>query len=89
MTAVIKNLAGGAIVVKRLEQRKICRVFQVPGASFLPVLEGLPSSIRVQAITDRHEASAAFAGEAYGEISGRPAVSGDSSAGGRESGACP
>ena len=47
--------------------------FTVPGESFLPVLDALHAAgIRVVAM--RHEGGAAFAAEAYGQLTGRPAA---------------
>jgi acetolactate synthase-1/2/3 large subunit len=67
-------LTGGTAVVRWLEARGIDHVFQVPGESFLPILEGLRTSSVIRTVTHRHESGAAFAAESYGKMTGRPAV---------------
>jgi acetolactate synthase-1/2/3 large subunit len=67
-------LTGGAAVVRWLEARGIDHVFQVPGESFLPILEGLRTSSVIRTVTHRHESGASFAAESYGKMTGRPAV---------------
>jgi acetolactate synthase-1/2/3 large subunit len=57
-----------------MERRGITHFFNVPGESFLPVLDALRDSGVVRTITSRHEAGAAFAAEAYGKLMQRPAV---------------
>ncbi|MHB8892701.1 MAG: thiamine pyrophosphate-binding protein, partial [Candidatus Limnocylindrales bacterium] len=46
--------------------------FTVPGESFLPVLDALEAA-GVRIVATRHEGAAAFAAEAYGQLTGRPA----------------
>ena len=72
--AAVADLTGGAAIVKWLERRQVTQVFQVPGESFLPILDGLRTSAEVHTVTNRHEAASAFAAEAYGKVTGRPAV---------------
>ena len=47
--------------------------FTVPGESFLPVLDALEAA-GVRIVATRHEGAAAFAAEAYGQLTGRPAA---------------
>ncbi|HEY5435791.1 MAG TPA: thiamine pyrophosphate-binding protein, partial [Candidatus Limnocylindrales bacterium] len=47
--------------------------FTVPGESFLPVLDALEGA-GIRIVATRHEGAAAFAAEAYGQLTGRPAV---------------
>lgn len=61
------------LIVHSLENQGVDIVFQVPGESFLPLLDSLSES-KVRTITCRHEAGAANMAEAYGKITGRPGV---------------
>ena len=47
--------------------------FTVPGESFLPVLDALQAA-GIRIVATRHEGGAAFAAEAYGQLTGRPAA---------------
>jgi acetolactate synthase-1/2/3 large subunit len=47
--------------------------FTVPGESFLPVLDALAAA-GIRIVATRHEGAAAFAAEAHGQLTGRPAV---------------
>ena len=47
--------------------------FTVPGESFLPVLDALQAA-GIRVVATRHEGGAAFAAEAYGQLTGRPAA---------------
>ena len=47
--------------------------FTVPGESFLPVLDAM-AAVGIRIVATRHEGAAAFAAEAYGQLTGRPAV---------------
>src|ERR1700677_882774 len=65
---------GGALVVEWMRSRGLDTFFHVPGESFLPVLDALLDVPSIRVITARHEAGAAFAAEAFGKLTGRPAV---------------
>ena len=66
---------GGEAVVRTLVAQGLDTVFTVPGESFLYVLEALRHRRdRIRLITTRHESGAAFAAEAYGKLTGRPAA---------------
>ena len=47
--------------------------FTVPGESFLAVLDALQAA-GIRVVATRHEGGAAFAAEAYGQLTGRPAA---------------
>lgn len=64
---------GGRILVDNLVAQGVDIIFQVPGESFLPVLDAL-SDAPVRTITCRHESGAANMAEAYGKLTGRPGV---------------
>jgi acetolactate synthase I/II/III large subunit len=66
---------GGRALVDALLALGVDTGFTVPGESFLTVLEALRQkrdSFRL--LSTRHESGAAFAAEAYGRLSGRPAA---------------
>jgi acetolactate synthase-1/2/3 large subunit len=66
--------SGGHRLARWLSDRGISHFFDVPGESFLPVLDGLLDARDILVATTRHESSAAFAAEAYAKATGRPAV---------------
>lgn len=66
---------GGDAVVETLIAHGVDTAFTVSGESFLPVLEAMRrhrNAIRL--VTTRHEGGAAFAAEAFGKLSDRPAA---------------
>ena len=65
---------GGKILADQLEVMGVDTVFTVPGESFLALLDGLYDSNRIRTIICRQEGGAAMMAEAYGKITGRPAV---------------
>jgi len=68
-------MTGGIAAVEALVEAGIDVAFTVSGESFLEVLEGLrrrQNAIRL--VTCRHEGGAAFAAEAFGKLTGRPAA---------------
>lgn len=69
---VVRN--SGMVVVDWMRSRGLDAFFHVPGESFLPILDALRDVTSIQVITARHEAGAAFAAEAFGKLTGRPAV---------------
>ncbi len=66
--------SGGQVVVDALRDRGIDTVFCVPGESFLPILDALYDAPEISVIACRHEHGAAMMTEAYGKLTGRPAV---------------
>ena len=75
MTTRRPSRTGGEIVVEALAAHGVDAVFQVPGESFLPILDALHDRANaIRTITARHEAAAANMAEAYGKLTGRPGV---------------
>ena len=75
MTARRPQRTGGEIVVEALTAHGIDAVFQLPGESFIPILDALHDrSNTIRTVTARHEAAAANMAEAYGKLTGRPGV---------------
>jgi acetolactate synthase-1/2/3 large subunit len=66
--------SGAHIVIDNLVAHGVDRIFQVPGESFLAVLDALHDRNDIRIITCRHEAGAANMAEATGKITGRPGV---------------
>ena len=66
---------GGQVLVDALQVHGVDTVFCVPGESYLAVLDALhDADDAISVITCRHENGAAFMGEAYGKLTGRPGV---------------
>jgi acetolactate synthase-1/2/3 large subunit len=66
---------GGESLVETLLEHGVDTVFTVPGESFLTVLEAMRRRQNaVRLVTSRQEGGAAFAAEAYGKLTGRPAA---------------
>jgi acetolactate synthase-1/2/3 large subunit len=64
--------SAGHAIVQALEAHSVDRVFQVPGESFLDVLDGLHDAA-IDVVVCRQE-GAAYAAEADGKLTGRPGV---------------
>jgi len=64
---------GGAIVVRSLVRWGLSHAFTVPGESFLGLLDALRDS-RIRVVATRHEGGASFMAEAFGSLTGKPAV---------------
>ena len=65
---------GGKILADQLAAQGTEAVFCVAGESFLPALDGLYDHSSIQTVTCRHESGAAIMAEAWGKMTGRPAV---------------
>ena len=66
---------GGDALVATLLAHGVDTAFCVPGESYLAVLEALRRERgRLRLITNRHEAGAAFAADAYGKLTGTPGI---------------
>jgi acetolactate synthase-1/2/3 large subunit len=65
---------GGHVLIDSLVGQGVTTIFQVPGESFLPVLDALHDSPDIQTITCRHESGAANMAEAWGKLTGRPGI---------------
>jgi acetolactate synthase-1/2/3 large subunit len=66
---------GGELVVASLLAQGVTHAFGVPGESYLAVLDALYDvRERLRFLVCRHEGGAAYMGEAYGKLTGRPGV---------------
>jgi acetolactate synthase I/II/III large subunit len=65
--------SAGHAIVRALEAHGVDRVFEVPGESFLDVLDGLYDA-GIQTVVCRQEGGATYAAEADGKLTGRPGV---------------
>ena len=66
---------GGRILVDNLLAQGVDLAFCVPGESYLPVLDALYDvRERLRLIVCRQEGGAAYMGEAYGKLTGRPGI---------------
>ena len=66
---------GGDALVATLLAHGVDTAFCVPGESYLAVLEALRRERdRLRLITNRHEAGASFAAEAYGKLTRTPGI---------------
>ena len=71
---VKKHRHGGKILADQLAIQGCEAVFCVAGESFLPALDGLYDHPGIKTVTCRHESGAAIMAEAWGKMTGRPAV---------------
>lgn len=66
---------GGDALVETLLAWGVDAAFSVPGESYLPILNAIQrNSNRIRMFTPRHESGVTFATEAYGKLTGRPAI---------------
>ncbi|HKM63533.1 MAG TPA: thiamine pyrophosphate-dependent enzyme [Acidisphaera sp.] len=73
--APLKPRPGGRVLADALVAQGIDHVFEVPGESFLDVLDGFYDvRQRLKLVTCRFEAGATNMAEAYGKLTGRPAA---------------
>src|SRR5947209_20080384 len=69
----LKTRHGGRILADALAAQGVKMAFGVPGASYLPVLDGLHDlREQIQFIVCRQEGGAPYAAAAYGELTGEP-----------------
>ncbi len=61
------------LIAATLRAAGVRMAFTVPGESFLPVLDALHAA-GIRIVATHHEGAAAMAAEAYGQLTGRPAV---------------
>lgn len=69
-----KRRHGGKILADQLAVQGCQAVFCVAGESFLPALDGLYDHDQITTVTCRHESGAAIMAEAWGKMTGQPAV---------------
>ncbi|KRA83660.1 thiamine pyrophosphate-binding protein [Altererythrobacter sp. Root672] len=62
------------LLVDCLVEQGCDRIFNVPGESFLPVLDALGETSQIQTVTCRQEGGAAFMACADGAMTGRPGI---------------
>lgn len=67
------KISAGHAIVKSLEAHDVKRVYEVPGESFLDVLDGLYET-PIETIICRQEGGASYAAEADGKLTRRPGV---------------
>ena len=66
---------GGEILVANLVAQDATHAYCVPGESYLPVLDALYDvRDRLHLLVCRNEGGAAYMGEAYGKLTGRPGI---------------
>ncbi len=66
---------GGQVLVDALKVHGVDTVFCVPGESYLVALDALHDATdAISVIVCRHENGAAYMGEAYGKLTGKPGV---------------
>jgi acetolactate synthase I/II/III large subunit len=68
------TMHGGQILANALVRQGVDLAFGVPGESFLPLLDGLVDHPEFRFITCRQEGGAAYMGEAYAKLSGKPGI---------------
>jgi acetolactate synthase I/II/III large subunit len=61
------------LIAATLRTAGVRLAFTVPGESFLPLLDSM-TTMGIRVVATRHEGAAAFAAEAYGQLTGRPAA---------------
>jgi acetolactate synthase I/II/III large subunit len=70
----VADVHGGDAIVAVLREFGVTQFFNVPGESFLPVLDAVGAEPSINLVTNRHESGASFAAEAFAKMTGRPAV---------------
>ncbi len=66
-------MSAGHLIVKTLEAQGVCRVYAVPGESYLDVLDGLHDS-SIHTVVTRHEGGAGFMALAEGRLGSTPGI---------------
>jgi len=73
VTAPAEPTTVAELIAATLRTAGVRIAFTVPGESFLPVLDAFAAA-GIRIVATRHEGAAAFAAEAYGQLTGRPAA---------------
>ncbi|HYC15568.1 MAG TPA: thiamine pyrophosphate-binding protein [Stellaceae bacterium] len=69
-----RTRTGAQILVDQLKIHGADTVFCVPGESYLAVLDALYDANSIRTFTCRHESGATIMAEAYGKLTGKPAI---------------
>ena len=73
MSSTSSTMHVGQAIVSALQAHAVKRVFEVPGESFLPVLDGLYKT-DIETIVCRHEGGATYMAESHGKLTNTPGV---------------
>ncbi|MFC4564825.1 thiamine pyrophosphate-binding protein [Nocardiopsis mangrovi] len=68
------EMTGGELVVKMLESLGVTHVFGVVGGQTLAISDAIIDTDAIEFVHTRHENAAAVMADAYGRLTGRPAV---------------
>ncbi len=66
--------SGGKILVDALKIHGVDVAFEVPGESYIAILDALYDAPEIRLITCRQEGGAAYMADAYGKLTGRPGI---------------
>jgi acetolactate synthase-1/2/3 large subunit len=69
-----ETITGGQLVVQMLESLGVTKVFGVVGGQTLAITDAIIDTPSIEFVHTRHENAAAVMADAYGRLTGRPAV---------------
>ncbi|WBU36851.1 thiamine pyrophosphate-binding protein [Homoserinibacter sp. YIM 151385] len=69
-----ETITGGQLVVRMLESLGVTKVFGVVGGQTLAITDAIIDTPSIEFVHTRHENAAAVMADAYGRLTGRPAV---------------
>ena len=69
-----ERITGGQLVVRLLTSLGVRHVFGVPGGQTLAITDAIRETPEITFVTARHEGAAAVMADAYGRLTGKPAV---------------
>ncbi|MGX1702264.1 thiamine pyrophosphate-binding protein [Microbacterium sp. NPDC055357] len=69
-----EKITGGQLVVQMLESLGVTKVFGVVGGQTLAITDAIIDTPSIEFVHTRHENAAAVMADAYGRLTGRPAV---------------
>ena len=70
----LKKKRGSDLLVECLINQEVCKVFGVPGESFLGFLDALLETNKIKWVGARHEGGASFMAATYGQLTGKPGI---------------
>ena len=74
-TTSLPTRNGGQILIQQLRNHGACRIFLVPGESYLPCIDALNEhQDALEAVVCRQESGAAYMAEAHGKLTGEPGI---------------